>query len=164
VNDDRVEGAHLGRIQHSVSGLNVGDVTVNITDNDVAGIRVIADGLGALEEGAQGVYRVALNSEPQAEVSVQIDVDENLLVSGRSTLVFTPEDWSEAQTVIIVAVDNAAVDGDRTARVTHVAASDDGTYAGLTAPLSVGIKDNDSGFSGETPVMDNFIFLPLIDR
>jgi uncharacterized repeat protein (TIGR01451 family) len=157
VDDDVVEGLHSGVIHHSASsgdsgyhGLTIPDVSVNITDNDVAGVPIAEPGgsTDVVEGGASDSYGVALNSQPTAAVTLTItpDTQTDLGAGGGNpiALVFAPGDWDTVQSVTVNAVDDDVIEGLHNSTIRHSASSDDGNYEGLAVPdVSVNITDND---------------------
>ena len=99
-------------ISHSVSGgdygaLSVDSVTVDITEDDAAGVTVSPTSL-SVTEGTSGVYTVELTAAPTANVVVAVSVPANMGVSAHPTsLTFTSQTWNTAQTVTVTAADDA---------------------------------------------------------
>ncbi len=99
-------------ISHSVSGgdygaLSVDSVTVDITEDDAAGVTVSPTSL-SVTEGTSGVYTVELTAAPTANVVVAVSVPANMGVSAHPTsLTFTSQTWSTEQTVTVTAADDA---------------------------------------------------------
>jgi uncharacterized repeat protein (TIGR01451 family) len=156
VDDDVVEGPHNSTISHSASGdggyagLTIPDVSVNITDDDVAGVPITeSDGsTDVVEGGASDSYTVVLNSQPTATVTLTLtpDTQADLGAGGGNpiALVFAPGDWDTAQSVTVSAVDDDVVEGPHGSTIRHSASSDDGNYEGLAIPdLGVNITDDD---------------------
>lgn len=152
--DDDVDEAspHEGRLIHEVSSVDanynnlaVSDIVVAITDNDTAGVRVMSDTPPLrLQEGANLSYRVVLESEPTAPVTITLVPDIQVTVTPR-TLVFTPASWRTPQTVLLSAIDDAVAEGDEhPGQVIHQVTSVDSNYEGIAvAPVNVTIIDND---------------------
>ena len=114
-----------------------------ILDNDRKGVVVTPISLMLTEEGAAGSYTVRLATEPTENVTVTIGglVDTDVAVD-ETSLLFTPDDWGEAQTVEVTARgDDDAVND--TVTLTHTVAG--GDYDGLTADgVTVTVTDNDT--------------------
>jgi Ca2+-binding RTX toxin-like protein len=89
------------------------------------------------------IYKVRLNTQPTANVTVAITPGSQVTVSLRA-LTFTPANWNVAQTVTVTAVDDAVVEGDRVSPISHATSSTDTLYNNLVAPLTVNISDNDN--------------------
>ena len=149
VDDDRV-GARTATVSHAIAGggydgVSVDSVDVTLTDDDVAGVRIDPLSL-RVPEGGSATYSVALDSEPAADVTVNVakkDGGDGDLSASPATLSFTSANWSGAQTVTVSAADDAdSVDG--TAAFTHTAASTDADYSGINvAELAATEGDDD---------------------
>ncbi len=127
----------------------IADVDVAVTDNDEAGLTLTPDAL-TVTEGANGIYRVKLATEPSANVTVTVtvgtggDVTVNKAggAAGNSeTLTFTTTNWNRAQIVEVIA-DNDADTTDDTVALTHTAAG--GGYDSVTADLMVTVRDDEA--------------------
>ena len=90
---------------HRASG--AASATVPVTDNDVRGATVTPTVLTILEGGSAG-YTIALTSEPTADVTVAVQVPENVDIAVEETaLTFTAENWKTPQTVTVTAAQDA---------------------------------------------------------
>ncbi|HUT92052.1 MAG TPA: Calx-beta domain-containing protein [Thermoguttaceae bacterium] len=126
--------------------LNAEDVSVTNADDDTAGVQVLkpSGGPEVVEGGATDTYHVVLSSRPTHAVEIAVVPDEQLGVAP-SLLTFTPDDWDEAQSVTVSAVDDAAAEGLHTGTITHTASSADPAYNGTAvAGVTAQIGDNDS--------------------
>jgi hypothetical protein len=117
------------------NGYNAPNVSIVNKDNDVAGITVSAAGPAGLNivEGHGSNYTVQLNTQPSADVTINIassDTTQGGTVSP-SSLVFTANNWSNAQPVTVAAIDDLAVDGNTGWTISHTASSSDSSYAAL---------------------------------
>ena len=114
-------------------GLNAANVVVTNTDDDTAGITVLAISGSTSEAGAMATFSVVLDSQPTADVTIGLssnDTTEGTL--GVSSLVFTVANWNTPQVVTITGVDDAIDDGDVSySIVTAAATSSDALYDGL---------------------------------
>ena len=131
----------------------IASVTVTVTDDDDAGVTVDPTTLSVLEADGTGAYTLVLDTVPTADVTIAVasDTDTAATVSSAS-LTFTPANWNTAQTVTVTGV-NDDVPGDRTATVTHTAASTDGNYEGgaiSIASVTVTVEDDDAVAAGVT--------------
>lgn len=119
-----------------------------ITDDDVAGIRIVeSQAATRLEEGGTDTYTVQLTSRPTQNVTVAI-VAPTGLTSSVSQLVFTPDNWFTARTVTLTATDDqvAQQPTQRTLTVTHSVTSGDADYQGIAAAnIQATVIDNDIG-------------------
>ena len=123
-------------------------VTVTVEDDDDAGVTVDPTALTVDEAGSNTAadYTVVLDTVPTADVTIAVasDTDTAATVSSAS-LTFTPANWNTAQTVTVTGV-NDDTPGDRTATVSHTAASTDGNYEGVAitiASVTVTVTDDD---------------------
>jgi large repetitive protein len=143
---------HTGLVSHSVSssdpnynGLSVSQRSVQITDNDTAGIDFTAVSGTIAEGGATATYTVVLHTKPTAAVTVTPTPDAQITVLPAS-LSFTTGNWNTPQTITVTAVDDLIDEDDGHAGViTHAATSSDTFYAIPTAgSRSASINDNDT--------------------
>ncbi|HAP74656.1 MAG TPA: hypothetical protein DCR14_01055 [Acidimicrobiaceae bacterium] len=122
--------------------------TVNgsVIDNDTAGITVTAGSLTVFEHTASSAsYTLVLNSQPIGNVTILVGGGSDVTVT--SSVTFTPANWNVAQTVMITAVDDGAIEVPvETVLVAHAAAtSPDPLYLGrATASVSVAVVDDDT--------------------
>ena len=132
-------------ITHAVSGygeITTADaVTVDVTEDDVAGITVDPTTL-AVYEGRTATYRVVLDFEPAADVTA----NRGLTLSPTS-LTFTTTNWETRQDVTVTAAEDTN-NANETATITHTAdESGSGTAYDLAASaidsISVTVNDND---------------------
>ncbi len=160
VDDSVAEGTHVSIIQHSVTsvdpiyqGAMVSNVTVNILDNDLAGVMIAqSSGYTRVSEGSTvaDLYTIVLTSQPLGNVMIRVDPDSQTSVGAGPgnpiQLVFTPANWNTPQTVAVQAVDDAIVEGIHISTISHSSISTDPAYNGIEiANLAVEIVDNDVG-------------------
>ncbi|WP_062058211.1 fibronectin type III domain-containing protein [Sediminicola sp. YIK13] len=131
------------------------NATVNITDNDVAGITVSAISGPTTEAGGTADFTIVLNTQPTASVTIPLNSND----TGEGTLsvanaVFTTANWDTAQTITVTGVDDAIVDGDISYDIiTGAATSTDTNYSGLNAAdVTVVNTDNDTAGYTVTPI------------
>ncbi len=171
VNDAVVEGAHVSTIvtgaavsmDPNYNGLNPPDITVNITDNDTAGVTVVQSGgsTNVSEAGGTDSFTVVLNSQPTANVVVTVTGGSQLTVSP-ATLTFTPANWNVPQTVTVAAVNDSLIEGPHVGTVSFAVTSSDGNYNGRNvAGVSVSIADNDE-VPLAVPTLNGFGLLALL--
>ena len=116
------------------------EVTLTIADDDARGVTLSETNLD-LVEGGEGTFRVVLDSQPTAAVTVtpaRSSGDSDVTVSG--ALIFTASNWDTAQTVTV----NAAQDSDAnddTAVIGHSVAG--GDYADFVAQSVIVTVDDD---------------------
>ncbi len=142
--DDAVNGA--ATIEHTASGGGYGGVTVSSVmateeDNDTVGVTVTPTAL-TVAEGGSATYTVVLDTQPSDNVTIAASFasgsDEDITVD-KTSLTFTPENWSMAQEITV----SAAVDNDTdddAATLNHNASG--GDYGGVTvADVVVTVTD-----------------------
>ncbi len=163
VDDLIAEGAHSDSISFVASsadllydGLSVGAVTVNITDDDTAGLSVVETGGSAdvAEGGATDSVSVALDSQPTGAVTVTLQPDGQLdLGAGAGTAVVLNFPSSAAaldpQTVTVTAANDGTLEGAHTGSISITTSSADPAYAGLSDNVAANIADD------EVPSCDN---------
>ncbi|MEG5042796.1 MULTISPECIES: calcium-binding protein, partial [unclassified Microcoleus] len=96
-----------------------------------------------LESLGSDIYKVRLNTQPTANVTVAITPETQVTVS-QPALTFTSANWNVAQTVTVSAVDDGVVEGNHVSPISHATTSNDTLYNNLVAPLTVNISDNDN--------------------
>lgn len=130
------------------NGLDPRDVSVINVDDEQAGITVTpTSGLTTSESGSNATFRVFLNRQPTADVTIGLSSDnpaEGTVSPG--SLTFTPADWSTPQTVAVFGVDDFRKDANQSYHViTAPASSADLNYDGLNpADVSLINIDNDN--------------------
>ena len=133
-------------LTHTASGGDYGSVTgtvtVNVTDDDSAGL-VFTGAPVAVTEGAAGVsYTVALGTQPSASVTVTITGQAGTGVAlDDASLVFTSVNWATAQAVTVSAAGDADA-ADESVVLTHTASG--GDYGSVTGTVTVNVTDDDS--------------------
>ncbi|MBF2753913.1 MAG: hypothetical protein ISN29_01450, partial [Gammaproteobacteria bacterium AqS3] len=117
-----------------------GSVLVRVTENDETGL-TIAPAKLTVDEGGSENFTVELTSRPSD--SVQITLSQSGAVNtdvrlSKSSLRFTTDNWSTAQTVTV----NAARDDDTTEdRATISLTASGGDYAGVTGSVPVTVQE-----------------------
>ena len=98
-----------------------------------------------VSEGGNGdSYIVVLNTQPTADVTIDLQLSSDLSAD-KTSLLFTSENWNIPQTVIVNAVDDSLEEGFETATINHTINTTDPNYSNLTVPsVSVDINDNDT--------------------
>ena len=115
----------------------------------VAGILINpTSGLVTTETGGTDKFTIKLNSQPTADV--KIDLSSNNVAEGvisSQTVTFNSTNWNQTQTVTITGVDDRVADGNKTySIITAPAVSTDRNYSGLNA-ADVTVTNNDNGSS-----------------
>ncbi len=98
-------------------------------------------------EGAafNALYTVRLDQAPISPVTVEIDPGEQLATS-RSAIIFTSFNWSTPVNVLLSAVDDVEVEGEKLAGLTHriSSAETDPAFAGVRTSHLVTVVDDES--------------------
>ncbi|MFN8531664.1 MAG: Calx-beta domain-containing protein, partial [Anaerolineae bacterium] len=128
------------------------DVSATNTDNDAAGGTVTpTSGLTTTEAGGTATFTVALNTQPNADVTIGLsssDTTEGTV--SPASLTFTSGSWNTPQTVTVTGVDDLVIDGSiGYTIVTAPAVSGDSYYNGLNA-ADVSVINNDNDVAGIT--------------
>ncbi len=132
-------------LTHSVSGYGsvtaADSVTVNITENDMAGVTVDPTSL-TIEEGSSRNYTVVLESQPSANVTISVGGASGDVSVSHPSLVFTRDNWNTEQTVTVTAAEDPDAIADGVVNLTHSVSG--GDYGMETASgVSVTITEND---------------------
>ena len=129
--------------------------TLTLEDDDAAGVTVSETALTVTEQDAAGdSYTVVLDTEPTHDVTVTVGGHSGTDVSlSASTLIFTPSNWDQAQTVTVTALNDDDTANDAVT-LTHTATSTDGNYSGIAiAGVAVTVTDNDTTTPAVTLVL-----------
>ncbi|MCB1144266.1 MAG: hypothetical protein KDK54_18585 [Leptospiraceae bacterium] len=149
--DDLLQGTETVSVTHtssstdsSFNNLSIDSLSVTIADDDLPSISIVESGGNTIvgENGSTDNYTVVLTRQPDTDVTIQFDVGSSL--NPITSLTFTNANWNVAQTVTVSAIDNALVDGNRTATISHTSTSTSTLFNGLTASLSLTIQDDDT--------------------
>ena len=134
------------------NNIAIDDVQVTNADNDIAGITVLpTSGLQTSESGGYAEYTIVLNTQPTADVTINIsssDTGEGAV--DKSSVTFTAGNWSTAQTVRVTGVDDDIDDGNINYTIVHAdAVSSDPVYDGMPVNnVSVtNLDDDNAGIS-----------------
>ncbi len=102
-------------------GVNVADVMVTATDDDVVGVTVSesSDVTTVAENDGTDTYTVVLHTEPTADVTITPVSDDSAVATVSAALTFTPDNWNTPQSVTVTGV-NDDIDNLNDARTTTV--------------------------------------------
>ncbi len=119
------------------------DVTVTITDTDTpdsTGNLVLSTGSLDMGENDTASYTVVLGTRPSGDVTVRVSSGDatRLRVTGGDSLLFTPTNWNQAQTVTVMARDDADSDANQVI-LTHTA---DAGYGEVTEEVTVTVRES----------------------
>ena len=132
-----------------IAGFEVTGTTLFINDNDERGLTVSPTDL-TLTEGANATYTVVLDTEPTQTVTVTPSVSGSPdMTFTPSSLLFTPSDWDQAQTMTVFATEDDDAYHDS---LIISQAAQGAEYAALVdGPISVTISDNEVASQGDLP-------------
>ena len=150
--DDKLSGSRA--ITHDPSGGGydgVANATLTATEveNDAGIILSPADRID-VPEGGTATYTVKLSTQPSADVTISISratddgSDEDITVTGPTSLTFTPSNWNAARTVTLAAAQDDDIN-EWVATIKHTASSTDADYNGKTANLIAKEDEDDAG-------------------
>ena len=132
-------------LTHAVSGggydsVTADPVTVTITEETQRGVTVAPAAL-TIDEGDTGTYRMVLQSEPSADVTVRVTVPNGAEAKvDKTTLTFTTDNWDQPQAVTVNATDDDDAIADSPFTLTHTAVG--GDYAAETVDgVTITIND-----------------------
>ncbi|WP_286746315.1 Ig-like domain-containing protein [Roseivirga sp. UBA1976] len=157
VDDDIIDGTQTFNITLSIDDNNsddnfdaLGDKTVSVdnTDDDVAGFTLSKTTASVSEVGTTDDFTVVLTAEPASNVVINITSgDTGEATVDASSITFTPTNWYTPQTVTITGEDDSDLDGDQTTTITlsvDDASSDDDFDALADQTVSVVTEDDDT--------------------
>lgn len=152
VDDAMAEGAQMATISHQSSSADAGfdgltaEVSVQVGDNDAAGVILSKTTASVTEGGAGDSYTVQLNSQPFGDVVVTLAPSAQVS-TGSTEIVFNAVNWNLAVTVAVSAVDDAVDEpSPHSGAIAHsVTAASDANYDGITvADVAVSVTDDDA--------------------
>ncbi|MEF8756274.1 MAG: PKD domain-containing protein [Accumulibacter sp.] len=134
------------------------EVTVRVTDNDVSGFQVtpIISPLVTTEAGGTASFQVKLATRPEHVVAVNVySSDRSEGRTATTRLLFSPENWNDAQTVMVTGQRDADTTDQPYSIVLEAAESEDPDYDRLDPPDQALINTNvDTGLSGSPLLLD----------
>ena len=124
-------------------GVTAADVEVTIIEDDTTGVTISITAL-EVAEGDTGHYTIVLDTEPTADVTVEIQVPEDAEIAvSPLTLTFTADNWNTPQTVTVTAAQDDDAVADDPLTLTHAVSG--GDYEGVTtAGVEVTIIEDDT--------------------
>ncbi len=123
-------------ITHAVSGadydsLTAGDVTVTVTETDMASV-VVGSSTLRMEEGASTTYTVVLTSAPEGgDVVITPSSSNTVVATVAGALTFTAANWNTAQNISVTSIYDYDANVEAPVTITHAVSGAD--YADLTA-------------------------------
>ena len=125
--------------QELVNGI-VDLINIQIAD---AYVKLIESGSDSIINEAGPIsdtYDIQLLVEPTQDVVITLSYDDSQMTVNPSTLIFTPANWTQPQTVTVTAVEDGIDEGTHTAIISHTAAG--GNYEGISiSSITVTIKE-----------------------
>lgn len=140
-------------------GLDISDVTGTNRDDETPGIIASpTTGLVTSESGGSAVFRVVLQSQPSADVTVPVySLDLSEGDASPTSLTFTSANWNSIQTVTVTGVDDAIADGDQPYDVRVAGStSSDSDYVGLFATNVTLVNTDDESADFELTQINDF--------
>jgi gliding motility-associated-like protein len=128
--------------------IGVGSATVNITDDDVAGVNVSTISGDTGEDGTTATFTVTLDSQPTADVTVALTSNDTSEGTVQSSVVIPVASWNTGTIITVTGVDDFIIDGDiNYSIITGNVTSADPNYntfgGGDVANVAVTNNDND---------------------
>ena len=156
--DDVVDGEQVCTIvtaaavseDGSYSGENPGDVTVTVTDDEVARLSIDPNTLSLAEPASQDTFTLTLASQPVATVTIGLQADGDECTVSPDSLLLDANNWQMGAIATVSVRDDDVADGEQVCTiVTAAAVSDDPTYHGEDpADVAVTVTDDDvAGFA-----------------
>jgi hypothetical protein len=131
------------------SALPTSTISATNTDNDTAGITIIASDNQTGEDGDNGTLLVLLDSRPFGDVVLSVTSDNiSETTVSPDNLTFTTSNWNTSQTVTLTGVDDNITDSNQSFNITvagssHTTSNGETSYDNLTASVQVTNVDND---------------------
>lgn len=149
-----VEGERRSSIAHDVASGDwaydqapVDALSVAVADNDARGVQLLETGgaTAVTEGGAADRYTLALTARPDADVEITVVSPDSGVRAQPDRLIFTPENFAQAQDVWVDGPDDAVAEAARLVTLTHAIASDDAAYRDVAiGTVLVSLSDDDS--------------------
>ncbi|MBF2753760.1 MAG: autotransporter outer membrane beta-barrel domain-containing protein, partial [Gammaproteobacteria bacterium AqS3] len=115
-------------------------LTANISDDEQAGLALSQRALQLTEGGSSRALEVSLLIQPTVPVTLHTASTSSLLLANPGTLIFTPSNWGQVQTMRIRSLDDDDLeDGVETLTLS----ANGGEYEGVSAEVVVSVLDND---------------------
>jgi Calx-beta domain len=110
------------------------------------GVQVSTTTLEVTEGGPGAAYAISLNSAPVSDVQLVVNVADggSQVVVKPDTVTITPTNWDDPISVLILALDDAVIEGPQSFPVTHSFITTDSRYSELSVPvITLEVGDND---------------------
>lgn len=143
IDDSTIENFHRSSVRHVATStdpayeqVGMPRVTVNIIDNDYAGVMIIPTNgsTDVVEGGATDTYDVVLTNQPSQDVTIRLDHAQGQVTAvdaahpDKAELTFTPLNWNVPQTVLITAVNDSVQERTHKTYVSHIIVTNDTNY------------------------------------
>lgn len=145
---ETVEITLVAREGYNISSTAPVTGTVNIFDDDQAGVRIVESAAATrILEGGTETYEVFLTSQPQSDVTVTLNLAPGSTVTpNQTTVTFTPSNFDTPQTVTLSLADNIIPDQSRIETITHAVTSADVNYNSIAVTnVNIEVIDTDLG-------------------
>lgn len=160
--DDAVQDGNVGysivtgaatSTDSDYSNVNADDVSVTNNDNDTAGVTVNPTAITTDEDGGTANFSVVLNTQPTADVTISLNVDDGTEAQlSTDGVIFTGINWNVSQSVTVTGLNDDVVDGNIAYTITTTATSSDANYNGVAVADVSGVNnDNDVAGINVTP-------------
>ena len=109
-----LDGLRTVSVSATANGYQSGEDSANLIDDEIAGIVAAGgfDNLTSIAEGSQINVPISLSAKPTSDVVVSASLNSSGRVTlNRQEFVFTPDNWSTPQELIVSATENSYWDG-----------------------------------------------------
>ena len=109
IDDDLIETTETVIVQLEPGSYVIGgsgQATINIADNDVAGVNVNPTAGNTTEAGGTATFTFTLTSQPSANVTIPISGYDPNETSGAASVVISPANWNTGVDLVISGVDD----------------------------------------------------------
>jgi VCBS repeat-containing protein len=127
------------------NGMDAADVSITNRDNETGSIIINpTSNLITTEAGATATFSIVLSNQPIANVAIGLSSSDSTEASISPTqVIFSPSNWSTAQTATITGIDDQLDDGDQPFKIiTSNAISTDLAYNNVAVPDVTGVNMN----------------------
>jgi hypothetical protein len=143
IEDGTIENFHRSSVRHQASSadpaydqVGMPRVTVNIIDNDYAGVMIIPTNgsTDVVEGGTTDTYGIVLTRQPSQDVTIRLDHAQGQVTATdaahpeRAYLTFTRLNWNVPQTVLVTAVADAVQERTHKTYISHILDTNDPDY------------------------------------
>ena len=143
----------VATLMHTLTGggpayasVTIADITVNVDDDETAGVTV-SESVLRFNEGATDTYTLVLTTPPTAAMTISVMTDDEDAASvSPATLTFTMDDWNTAKMFTVTGEQDADANTE-TVTLTHTFSGGGPAYAGPPAvtidAVTVTVNDDD---------------------